>query len=54
MQNAAFWPCPFADCVKSRKKKENKDKKRFGLRLWITLMKINQTKLLQIELGQLL
>lgn len=46
---------PFADCIKSRKTK-NEDKKCFGLRLQRTLMKINQRviKLLQIELGQLL
>ena len=46
---------PFADCIKYRKTK-NEDKKRFGFRLRMTLMKINQRviKLLQIELGQLL
>lgn len=49
-----FGPVPLPIASSQEKKKENKDKKRFGLRLWITLMKINQIKLLQIELGQLL
>lgn len=26
MQNAAFWPCPFADCVKSKKKRKQRQK----------------------------